>query len=169
MSIAFFLIRLFLGVAIAAHGTQKLFGWFGGYGLAGTGGFFESIGFRPGRTFAILASTGEIAAGLLTIFGLGGALGPALVVMVMLVAILTVHAANGFFQTNNGWELNGFYIATAAAIAYAGNGSISLDSLVGLTVLTGPTQATIALAAAVVFALLNLAARRPAPQNAANA
>ena len=168
IALALLLVRL-IGFGFAAHGAQKLFGWFGGYGLAGTGGFFESIGFRPGRTFAFLAAAGEIAAGILTILGLGGALGPALVVMVMLVAVLTVHAANGFFQTNNGWELNGFYIATAAAIAYAGNGSISLDSLLGLTLLTGPAQASIALAAAVVLALLNLAARRPAPQKAANA
>lgn len=169
MSIAFFIIRLFVGAAIAVHGTQKLFGWFGGYGLAGTGGFFESIGFRPGRTFAFMAGAGELAAGVLTVLGIGGALGPALVIMVMLVAALSVHAANGFFAANNGWELNGFYIASAAAIAYAGNGSISLDSLLGLSFLTTPLQVTIALAVAVIVAVLNLAARRPAPQPAANA
>lgn len=169
MSIAFFIIRLFLGVAIAVHGTQKLFGWFGGYGLAGTGGFFESIGFRPGRTFAFLAGAGELAAGLLTVLGVGGALGPALVVMLMIVAALTVHAANGFFATNNGWELNGFYVATAAAIGYARNGAVSLDGALGLTLFSSPLQVTIVFVAAVVLALLNLAARRPAPQSAQSA
>jgi putative oxidoreductase len=166
MHIAFFIIRLVLGLAIAAHGSQKLFGWFGGPGLAGASGFMEMLGFRPGRLFAVAASAGEIVAGILTVLGLGGALGPALVVMLMLVAIFTVHISNGFFQQANGWELNAFYITTALAVAFAGNGPISLDNALGLSVLTNPVHVWIAMTAAVVLALLNLAARRPAPQNA---
>ena len=97
MDIALLVVRAILGLGIAAHGAQKLFGWFGGYGLAGTGGFFEGIGFRPGRAFALLAGLGEFGGGLLTLLGLGGALGPALIVLVMLTAIFTVHVKNGFF------------------------------------------------------------------------
>jgi putative oxidoreductase len=162
MDLAFTIIRLLLGLAIAAHGAQKLFGWFGGYGLAGTGGFFEQqLGFRPGKLFAAAAGAGEFGGGLLTILGLGGALGPALIVMVMVVAVLTVHIHNGFFVTNNGWELNLMYVLTAASVAYAGGGAYTLDSVLGLNVLNTPIQVSIALAAAVVVAVLNLAARRP--------
>src|SRR5208283_2121385 len=91
VDIAFLAVRLLVGLAMAAHGSQKLFGWFGGYGLAGTGGFFESLGFRPGKLFALLAGLGEIGSGILIAFGLGGAIGPALLVMVMIVAIVSVH------------------------------------------------------------------------------
>jgi putative oxidoreductase len=164
MDIAFTLIRLILGLAIAAHGAQKLFGWFGGYGLAGTGGFFESIGFRPGKFFAFAAGMGEFGGGVLTILGLGGAIGPAVIVVVMLVAILSVHIRNGFFAQNNGWELNLMYILSAASVAYAGNGAYTLDSVLGLSVVNTPMQVSVALGVAVVLGLLNLMARRPAPQ-----
>jgi putative oxidoreductase len=161
---ALLLVRLLVGLAIAAHGTQKLFGWFGGYGLAGTGGFFESIGFRPGRIFALLAGLGETGGGLLTALGLGGALGPALIVMVMVVAVFSVHLPKGFWQTNGGYELNSLYIAAAVAIAYTGGGMYSLDRALGSSIFISPQWATILIAAAVVIALLNLLARRPAPQ-----
>jgi putative oxidoreductase len=163
VSIAFLIVRLILGLGMAAHGAQKLFGWFGGYGIAGTGGFFEAVGFRPGRPFALLAALGETAGGLLTAFGLGGALGPALIVLVMLVAIGSVHYNKGFFVATGGWELNALYIAAALAVAFAGNGTYSLDRALGLTFLTGQTQVWYTFAAAVVLAGLNLLARRPAP------
>jgi putative oxidoreductase len=163
VSIAFLIVRLILGLGMAAHGSQKLFGWFGGHGLAGTGGFFEGIGFRPGRPFALMAGLGETIGGLLTALGLGGALGPALIVLVMLVAIGSVHYNKGFFIMNGGWELNATYIAAAVAVAFAGSGTYSLDHALGLTFLTGPTQVWYALAATVVIAGLNLLARRPAP------
>src|ERR1041384_2571298 len=76
--------RLALGLTLAAHGAQKLFGWFGGYGIAGTGGFFEQIGFRPGRLFAATAGLTELAGGLLVALGLLGPVGPALIVSVMI-------------------------------------------------------------------------------------
>jgi len=166
MDTAFLLVRLVIGLAIAAHGSQKLFGWFGGYGLAGTGGFFEQLGFRPGRTFALLAGLGETGGGLLTALGLGGALGPALIVLVMVVAIFSVHVPKGFWQTNGGYELNLAYIASAVAIAFAGNGAFSIDRMLGLTIFSTPQWAALLLAAAVVLALLNLLLRRPAPQQA---
>src|ERR1700724_1508221 len=98
MNIGRLLLRLAVGGFFIGHGAQKLFGWFGGHGLAGTGGFFEKIGFRPGRFFALGACRGETGGGLLVFLGLGGPIGPALVVMVMLVAILAVHITKGFFS-----------------------------------------------------------------------
>ena len=164
MDAALLFVRLVVGLAMAAHGAQKLFGWFGGYGLAGTGGFFEGIGFRPGRLFAFSAGLAEVAGGLLMALGLGGALGPALIVMVMLVAIFTVHISKGFFVTNGGWELNATYIASAVVVAYVGYGAYSLDSAFGFDLLSSTQAATILMIAAVVLTGLNLLVRRPAPQ-----
>jgi putative oxidoreductase len=161
MDIALLIVRLVIGLGMAAHGAQKLFGWFGGYGLAGTGGFFEGLGFKPGKLFAGAAGLGEVGSGLLIALGIGGALGPALLIMVMLVAIATVHISKGFFVTNGGWELNAAYISVALMLAFTGFGAYSLDRVLGLNILTDPRQAWIALGAAVVLALLNLLARRP--------
>jgi putative oxidoreductase len=161
MSIAFLLVRIIVGLALMAHGTQKLFGWFGGHGIAATGGSFENLGFRPGALFALMAGLGETAGGLLTLVGLGGALGPVLIVLVMLVAIGSVHYNKGFFVNNGGWELNASYIAAAVAIAFGGNGAYSLDASLTLQFLTDPVQIGYAFAAAVVVAALNLLARRP--------
>lgn len=165
MDIAFLIVRLILGLGIAAHGTQKLFGWFGGGGITGTAGFFEQLGFRPGALFVIAASLGELIGGLLTIFGIFGALGPVLIVLVMLVAIFSVHISKGFFVSGGGYELNIFYIAVALAIAFGGNGAWSLDYSFGLHWLTDPTRIWWALLAALVVALLNLLARRPAAKS----
>jgi hypothetical protein len=98
------------------------------------------------------------------VLGLGGALGPVLIVLVMLVAIGAVHITKGFFVTNGGWELNAAYIAGAIAVAFAGSGLYSLDNAFNLQFLTDPKQIWYALAAAVIVAGLNLLARRPAPK-----
>ncbi len=163
VSVAFLVVRLILGLGLMAHGTQKLFGWFGGHGIAGTGGFFETIGFRPGRMFALMAALGETIGGLLTVLGLGGALGPVLIVIVMLVAIGSVHIDKGFFTLNGGWELPATNIAAAIAIAFGGNGLYSLDNVLGLNFLTDPIQVCYALAAAVIVAALNLLVRKRTP------
>ena len=165
MSIAILIARLLLGGSLAAHGAQKLFGWFGGYGPAGTGGFFQTLGFRPGVLFAVAAGLGEFVGGLLTLLGLGGAIGPAIIVMVMVVAIFAVHISKGFFASNGGWELPGMNIAAALAIGFAGNGAYSIDSAVGLNIVTDERQVAYAFVAAVILGLLNLLARRaPAAQ-----
>lgn len=160
MSTAFLIVRVILGLGIASHGAQKLFGWFGGHGPAGTGAFFEQIGFRPGLIFALAAGLGEFVGGLLTFLGLGGALGPVVVVMVMLVAIGSVHLGKGFFSTSGGPEMPLLYIAAALGIAFGGNGAFSLDRAFGLTFLTGTYQIWYAIAAAVIVAALNLTVRR---------
>src|SRR5213592_34002 len=106
--------RLIFGMLMAAHGAQKLFGWFGGYGLAGTAGFFDALGFRPGRFFATAASLTELGGGVLVALGLFGPVGPALMVSVMIVAAMSVHRPHGLFATTNGIEVPLLY-ATAAA------------------------------------------------------
>jgi len=151
----------YVGLGLAAHGTQKLFGWFGGHGLTGTGGFFESLGFRPGVLFALAAGLGELGGGLLTAAGFLGPVGPALITVVMLVAILTVHRANGFFASANGVEMPLMYLTAALPLAFTGAGAYSVDARLGFDALRGPTVAWIALAAAIVVALINVALRRP--------
>src|SRR5215470_9273999 len=104
MDIGLLVARLVLGLLMAAHGAQKLFGWFGGHGLTGTAGFFESIGFRPGHLFATAAALGEVGSGVLVALGLFGPVGPALMLSVMIVAG-SIHWPNGLFAMNNGYEL----------------------------------------------------------------
>jgi putative oxidoreductase len=167
MVIALLISRIIIGLGIAAHGSQKLFGWYGGYGLKGTGSFFEQLGFKPGPLFALGAGLGEFGGGLLTVLGLGGPIGPALIVMVMLVAIVTVHLGHGFFVTKNGVEVPSLYIAGSLLIALAGPGLYSLDTLLGANAMWQPNAAWVALGVAVVLALLNIVVRRPSAQKEA--
>src|SRR5207245_10364400 len=96
-NVGLFLIRVVLGLIFAAHGAQKLFGGFGGYGLAGTGGFFEQLGFRPGRLVAAAAALGESVGGSRVALGLLGPVGPALRLLVALVATFVGHLKSGIF------------------------------------------------------------------------
>ena len=162
MDAALLIARLILGLGLAAHGAQKLFGWFGGYGIKGTGGFMETLGFRPGALFAVAAGLGEVGGGLLTAAGFLGPLGPALVIVTMVVAIGAVHWTNGFFNQANGYELPLVYATGTFVLAFTGPGAYALDPLVGI----GPASSTttwIVVGAAVVVGLLNLAVRRPVP------
>lgn len=157
-------LRLVLGLLMAAHGSQKLFGWFGGHGLAGTGGFFESLGFRPGRFFATVAALSEVGSGLLMAMGFLGPVGPALMVSVMIVGAVSVHAANGLFAMSNGVEVPLLYGIGAAALALTGPGGYSLDALLGLAPFWTPAASWAFLAAGILGGVLNLALRRrPAP------
>jgi len=165
MDTGLLLIRLVFGLVMAAHGAQKLFGWFGGYGIAGTGGFFESLGFRPGKLFAALAGVGEFGGGLLLALGFLGPIGPALVLSVMIVAAITVHWNKGLFATSGGIEVPLLYAATATGLALTGPGRFSVDALVGLA--TTEPLAAIALAIAIIGAFANLALRRKNPAVAA--
>jgi len=127
-SLGLLLIRVILGVSFVAHGSQKLFGWFGGHGLAGTGGFFESIGMKPGKTMAFLAGLGELVGGLLFTFGLLTPIGAILIALTMIVAIAKVHGPNGWIKPN-GYEYNLLLIVVAIGIALVGPGTYAIDSL----------------------------------------
>ncbi|PTQ53472.1 MAG: Membrane protein, distant similarity to thiosulfate:quinone oxidoreductase DoxD [Hydrogenibacillus schlegelii] len=107
------IIRLFVGLIVAAHGAQKLFGWFGGHGLGGVGGWLESLGFRPGRLWAALAGGSEFFGGLLFALGLWTPIAAFLIAVVMIVALFTVHVKHGLFITNNGYE----YVLILAVVA----------------------------------------------------
>ena len=155
--------RAVFGLLMAAHGTQKLFGWFGGYGLTAVSGFFESLGFRPGRFFAATAATVEIVGGLLLAAGFLGPIGPALILSVMIVAAISVHLANGVLGANS-MEVTILYGAGAVTFALAGPGAYSLDSLAGISAVWTPEIAGIALAIGVIGGVVNLALRRNAPR-----
>jgi putative oxidoreductase len=163
MNIAILVVRVVVGVGFAAHGAQKLFGWFGGYGLAGTGGFFESIGLKPGILSAGAAGFGEFGGGLLVALGLGGPIGPALMIAVMTVAAITVHLPHGFFVANNGFELPLVYASFAVLVALWGFGTYSLDAVLGTGWLSTERNDLVAIVAAVGVGVLIALARRPPP------
>lgn len=160
MDAGLLLIRLVLGTIMAAHGAQKLFGWFGGFGIGGTGGWLESMGFRRGRLHATVNGLAEFGGGMLLVLGFLTPLAAAAVVGVMFVAITLVHWHNGFFNSNGGYEFNLLIVATATALAITGPGDTSIDHLFGWT-LAGLPWALAALGLAAVAAWSVLAIRRP--------
>lgn len=152
MDLAIFGLRLVVGLTLAAHGGQKLFGWFGGRGIEGTAASYEQLGLRPGRLNAWLAGLTELLGGLLIALGLLTPLGAAAVIGVMTVAALTVNLRNGFFITGHGVEYNLVLMAAAFALAGTGAGGWSLDDALGIH-LTGAGWALGALAAGVLGGL----------------
>jgi putative oxidoreductase len=120
-------IRVAAGVIFAAHGAQKLFGWFGGYGLEGTAGWMSSIGIEPAYLMAMLAGSAEFFGGLFLIVGL--LVRPASLVLgvTMVVAIVAVHLENGLFMSNNGYEFGLALLAISVSLAFRGAGSFGLD------------------------------------------
>lgn len=120
-------IRIGAGLTFAAHGSQKLFGWFGGYGLEGTAGWMESIGLAPGILMAGLAGSAEFFAGLLLVVGLLVRPAALVLAVTMLVAIITVHLENGFFMATNGFEYALVLLVISATLVIRGAGSASID------------------------------------------
>ncbi len=162
MDLGLLILRLVVGVTLAAHGTQKLFGWFGGYGISGTGPFFEQLGFRPGRLHAALAGIAETAGGFLLAFGLLTPLAAAAVIGVMVVAVGSVHWAKGFFMSNGGFEYNLVLAAGALAVAFTGPGAISLDRSLGIF-WSGTSWGLAALLLGVFSGAAQLVTRKTAP------
>jgi putative oxidoreductase len=160
LSIGLLVVRVVIGLIMAAHGAQKLLGWFGGYGLRGTGQFFVQLGFQPGPAFAAAASISEIISGLLVALGFLGPIGPALMISVMIVAAMTVHWEHGLFAANNGIELPLLYGAAAFGLALTGFGEYSVDALLGVAGRWSAPFTWIVLVLGVAGGFLNLALRR---------
>jgi len=169
LSIGLLIARVAIGLLMAAHGTQKLLGWFGGYGLNKTGEFFAQLGFQPGRAFAAAVSISEIVSGFLVVLGFLGPIGPALMISVMLVAAITVHWGHGLFAGTNGIEVPLLYAAVALALAFTGFGQYSLDNLLGIAGHLPVTDTWIALAVGIVGGFANVALRRRPVTTAARA
>jgi putative oxidoreductase len=154
------LLRLGVGVTFSLHGFQKLFGWFGGGGLGGTAGWFASLGFGDGRAAAVLAGAGEICGGLGLAAGLLTPVSAAAVIGTMTTAAYVNNAAGGFWSVSKGWELNGYLIAVAWALATTGPGPWSLDAALGLDGLSGVVPGLLALVVGVGMGTLRWRTRR---------
>jgi putative oxidoreductase len=120
-------LRVPAGIIFAAHGAQKLFGWFGGYGLEGTGQWMDSIGLAPGYLMALLAGAAEFFGGLALIAGLLVRPAAAALAVAMVVAIFSVHVDKGLFVAKNGYEFALALLAIAVALVFSGAGRGSVD------------------------------------------
>lgn len=149
--------RLVVGGSMAAHGAQKAFGWFEGPGPEEAGKMMHGLGFRPGTTYATLAAWNEIIGGKLIACGLGGPIGPSMVISGMIVAQASVHWPKGFFAQKGGIELPLLYSAAALALGADDYGALSLDALFGLRkAMSNPVFTALALAGAVAGAIAAL-------------
>jgi len=162
MDLGILLLRMTVGLAMAAHGSQKVFGWFGGYGPDATGQFMEAMGFRPGRRYALAAGYVELVGGLLLAMGFLTPLAAALIASVMVVAAATVHWKNGFFITSGGYEFNLVLGVAALSLAFTGPGVLSLDHAAGFAP-AGVAWGLGAAAVAVTGAVGQLAQRHQSP------
>jgi putative oxidoreductase len=158
MDIGLLILRIAVGVFFVAHGTQKLFGWFGGYGLDGTAGFMGSLRYRSPRLAALAAGTFEAGAGLFLAAGFLTPLAAAAIIGVMINATVSAKLPQGFF---GGYELDALYAIVAAALAFTGAGRYSIDDTLGWD-LNGAAWGLGALALGLVVAGFVLASRVPA-------
>jgi putative oxidoreductase len=161
MELGLLVLRVVLGLLFVGHGAQKLFGVFGGYGIQGTGGFFESLGLRPGRVHAFNAGAAEFAGGALLALGLLTPLAAVLLIGTMTVAIATVHWSKGVWSSEGGYEYNLVIMSAVFAITATGPGNWSLDHALSIDA-NGKGWALIALGVGVVGAAATIAAGRMA-------
>ncbi len=168
MKIGRLLLRTTVGALFFGHGTQKLFGWFGGYGLDGTSKMFDQLGMRPGRRNAIAAGAAEAGGGAALVLGLATPFAASVLTSTMLTAINRVHLKKGPWVTNGGYEYNLVLIGAVIALSEVGPGNLSLDAALRKE-RSGPRWALVALllgAAGAVGAHL-LAEAHPAPPESA--
>ena len=162
MSVGRLAARAVIGGLFIGHGTQKLFGWFGGPGRSGTEGMMESLQMRPAKLHATLAGVTETAGGAMLVAGLGTPLAAAGLTGVMTTAISKVHLPNGPWAANGGWEYNAVIIAALTALVETGPGALSLDHYLGRE-RKGTLWALTALAAGVGTAFATMAAGQRGP------
>jgi putative oxidoreductase len=170
MDLALLILRIVVGLYVAAHGAQKLFGWFDGPGLKGAEGFLGGmLGFRPASLWAYAVSLAEFGGGLLMAVGLLTPLGPIAIIAGQTVATIVVHWAKGPWNSEGGYEQTLTNIAVAAAVAFAGAGRFSLDRLFGISI---PVWFSVAFAIVSLIAILvalgtrKVAAPSTSPQTA---
>jgi putative oxidoreductase len=167
MAYGMLLLRVVAGLALAAHGSQKLFGSFGGSGPAGTRTFFAGLGFRTPLAMAFIAGLSELGGGLLFAFGVLTPFAALALMVVMLNAIGTVHWKKGFFNSAGGFEYNLLIIATAVAVTATSPGRFSLDHVFGWAgSISGPwwALAIVALAPMIAFVTLTFGRQTRASQ-----
>ncbi len=123
-------LRIPIGIVFMAHGAQKLFGWFGGYGLEGTGQWMASIGLGPGMLMAFLAGSGEFFGGLAILLGILTRPAAAVLSVTMLVAIFAVHFEHGLFMSNGGYEFALALLAASVSLMMSGSGKLSIDQII---------------------------------------
>jgi putative oxidoreductase len=156
MTLGLLILRLVMGLTLASHGAQKLFGSFGGPGVAGTSGMFGKLGYRWPVAMAYLAGAAELFGGLLFAAGLLTPFAALALIVVMLNAVITVHWSKGFFATAGGYEYNLAIMAIAAAVAALGPGRYSVDHALGIAgSLSGVWWAPIVLVAGIVIAFVS--------------
>ncbi len=167
VALGLLILRVVVGLTLAAHGSQKLFGWFGGSGIKGWAGVVDRMRIRPAPAWAWIAALSEFGGGLLLALGFLSPLGSFAIIGAMLVAIATVHWPKGFFVTKGGYEFNLVLIAACAAVAITGPGAYSLDALVRLST-PEPVTLIVLTIATLAGVGATLASRRP-PEPAAQA
>jgi len=120
-------LRIIVGIIFIAHGSQKLFGMFGGYGLEGTGQYMASLGLNPGYLMALLSGSAEFFGGPLLVVGLLARPAAVVLIVMLVIAILSVHIHNGLFMANNGYEFALALLGGSIAVLIEGAGRLSLD------------------------------------------
>jgi putative oxidoreductase len=162
-SIALLILRIVAGLLIAGHGSQKLFGWFGGHGLKGTTAWLQSQGFKPAWFWALLGALGEFGGGLLFALGLLTPLGVIGIFASMLMAVVRLHWSQGIWATQGGYEYPLVLLFTALAVGLAGPGTYSLDALIHFSLPLFVTAIGLVLAIITVFIGVFIS-RQQAPQ-----
>lgn len=166
LSLALLIIRIVVGLLLIGHGSQKLFGWFGGHGFAGTVGFLKSQGFKPAAFWTLLGSLGEVGGGVLFVLGLLTPLGAVALFASMLMAVIKMHWKAGLWAQKGGYEYPLVLGLVALAVGIVGGGSYSIDALIGFSL--PALYYWILVVLAVVVDLIGVAtSRQPAAQTQA--